>query len=363
MKTHLAARVTLGFAAGVALATLLLEAALWLLPTYNGIYAADPDAHWPVHHLVPNASYTYSAGWNFRNVRRGSINSMGYVAPFDYTPGSEATVIFGDSYIEGLMNRYEDTLPAQLAASGAADSAPLLNFGISGSALPDYLGLGTLIRERFRPTWIVVFIGDGDFVEGFDVRPGHFRWSPGDVASVELMPDQLRSPLVKFVRRSALVRYLRANLRLNMQSLFDSLPGTQDGPETAFCPETRLEPTDVERAKSYVAKLPLALGVPAVRIIFLRDSEKQRQTMYAPEAKREAAACPPSRDDEALESLLQEAQRVGMKVVDTVPLFREHYAATGERVDYSPTDWHWNATGHRLAADALRDLMERSPAR
>jgi hypothetical protein len=363
MKTHFAARVTLGFAAGFALSTLLLEAALWLLPTYNGVYAADPDADWPVHHLVPNASYTYSTGWNFRNVRRGEINNMGYVAPFDYAPGSEATVIFGDSYIEGLMNRYEDTLPAQLATSGGADSAQLLNFGISGSALPDYLGLGTLIRDRFRPTWIIVFIGDGDFVEGFDVRPGHFRWSPDDVASVELMPDQLRSPLVKFVRRSALVRYLRANLRLNMHSLFDSRPATGDGPGVTFCPETHSERTDVERAKSYVAELPLALGVPAGRIIFLRDSETQRQAIYAPEAKRESAACPPSRDDEALESLLREAQRVGIKVVDTVPLFRKHYEATGERVDYSPTDWHWNATGHRLAADALRDLMEPSPAR
>jgi hypothetical protein len=65
-------------------------------------------------------------------VQRGEINNMGYVAPFDYAPGSEATVIFGDSYIEGLMNRYEDTLPAQLGTSGGADSAPLLNFGNIG---------------------------------------------------------------------------------------------------------------------------------------------------------------------------------------------------------------------------------------
>ena len=101
-----------------------------------------------------------------------------------------------------------------------------------------------------------MFIGDGDFVEGFDVRPGHFRWSPDDAASVELMPDQLRSPLVKFVRRSALVRYLRANLRLNMHSLFDSRPATGDGPGVTFCPETHSERTDVERGNPMSRSCP-----------------------------------------------------------------------------------------------------------
>ena len=226
MKMRFAARVTLGLAAGFALSTLLLEAALWLLPTYNGVYAADPRRRLARAPFGAERELHVLDRLEFPQCAARQDQQHGLCCAVRLRAGQRGAVIFGDSYIEGLMNRYEDTLPAQLATSGGADLAPLLNFGISGSALPDYLGLGTLIRDRFRPTWIIVFIGDGDFVEGFDVRPGHFRWSPDDVASVELMPDQLRSPLVKFVRRSALVRYLRANLRLNMRSLFDSRPGT-----------------------------------------------------------------------------------------------------------------------------------------
>src|SRR6185295_1059271 len=102
-------RILLGLVSGVVLSVLLLEGLLWLLPTYNGIFAADPDPSWPVRHYLPSKRYTYSASWNFRNVRHGVINDMGYAAPFDYLTNDAFAALFGDSYVQALMIRYEDS--------------------------------------------------------------------------------------------------------------------------------------------------------------------------------------------------------------------------------------------------------------
>ena len=42
-----------------------------------------------------------------------------------------------------------------------------------------------------------------------------------------------------------------------------------------------------------------------------------------------------------------------MNVVDTLPLFRKHFETTGERANFSPTDWLWNETGHNIAAATI----------
>src|SRR5262249_48376085 len=151
-----------GLICGVVLSVLVLEGALWVFPTYNGVFAADPDPSWPMGHLPPNEHYTYSTSWNFRNVRSGVTNRMGYVAPFEYETSRAFAAVFGDSYVQALMVRYEDSLAAQIASLSSTDASSVLNFGNAGSALPDYLGLAPRVRDQFHPGWIVVLIGDGD---------------------------------------------------------------------------------------------------------------------------------------------------------------------------------------------------------
>src|SRR5207244_3839296 len=100
----------LSLAAGMALA-----AALHRLPVKNGLAGGDPTPDWPTHRLRPDVHYTFSDAWDLRNVHRGFTNNMGYVAPFPYRPGSDGIAVVGNSFIEGLMNRYEETLQGQLA--------------------------------------------------------------------------------------------------------------------------------------------------------------------------------------------------------------------------------------------------------
>src|SRR6185369_11629611 len=168
------------------------------------------------------------------------------------------------------MIRYDDSVAGQLASLSSSDPSQVLNFGYSGNALPDYLGLGPLVRERFHPDWVVVFIGDGDFVEGFETAAGHFRWNDDDPGSVELVPDHSE--------RAA----------------------ATDSPKQS-CADV-LEARDRERITRYVEQLPGAFGVPAGKVIFLRDSEALRKGLYGTDSSGRND-CSQSRDSQALELL------------------------------------------------------------
>jgi hypothetical protein len=42
--------------------------------------------------------------------------------------------------------------------------------------------------------------------------------------------------------------------------------------------------------------------------------------------------------------------------LDLHPVFEERYHNTKERFEFE-TDWHWNALGHRVTAESVRDLL------
>src|SRR5262245_25733891 len=125
--------------AGMGVMVVVLEILLRFMPILDGAYAADPNGKWPLHVLVPNSSYTFSVGWNASNLHRGRINNFGYVSPRDYTPGEAGIVVIGDSYIESLMNDYNETLQGELGRY-LETAQPVLNFGMSGADMPHYLG-------------------------------------------------------------------------------------------------------------------------------------------------------------------------------------------------------------------------------
>jgi hypothetical protein len=181
-------RAFAGILLGAALTVLALEGVLRLLPIQDGLFAGDPSADWQVHHLIANQHFTFSDAWDLRNVHRGVTNNMGYVAPFDYVPGAKGVVVVGDSFIESVMNRYEDTLQGQLASTLRA-APTVLSFGTAGASLPDYIGLGPMVASRFRPRWVVILVVGGDFVEGFAPGPGFFRWSTDQTPPVRLIPQ------------------------------------------------------------------------------------------------------------------------------------------------------------------------------
>jgi hypothetical protein len=328
------------FVVGGMAALAVLEVVLQLLPVQRA-YGGRPDADWPVHHMVPNSQYTFSSGWALENVRHGHVNNLGYAAPFDYESHTSATVVLGDSFVESLMNDYSQSLQG-LLPDLLGQPVPVLNFGTSGGDLAHDLGVAGLVGARFKPTAAVILITRGSFIGGFKSDAGFFRWTSGYPAGVELVPDRYRG-WTELVRRLALVRYVRANLRADLHQLL----GPRARAPRTDCSAVALSAADAALVNLTVGELPLRLHLPPARVVLVFDADRER--IYAPDAPE---MCP-TRDSQALRLLEERATQSGLGVIDMEPIFRDAYQQTGEHFDYSPVDSHWNGTAHRLAAQAV----------
>jgi len=346
----------LAAALGAALLLMVLEAALRLLPVQNGLAGDDPSPDWPTHRLRSDVHYTFSDAWDLRNVHRGVTNNMGYVAPFPYRPGSDGIAVVGNSFIEGLMNRYEETLQGQLARL-LPDAPAMLNFGVSGTSLADYIGLGPMVSRRFRVRWAVVVVVAGDFVDGFTPPPGYFGWNAGNAPPVQLRPQPVCSGAAslltcteKLVRLLAIVRYTRGNLRFDLRHFLHT--SVKGAPRP--CVPEGLQAGDADLLAAYADRLPAAYGVPPERVILVFDAD--RAELYRSHGMSTSTSCP-TRDSVARNALAAAAASRGEHVIDMGPVFAAYFKATGGRLDYSPIDWHWNAAGHRLAAAEVARIM------
>jgi len=343
--------------AGIGATLLLLEGVLWLLPVLKGTYAADPREDWPVHTMIPGSRYTYSTGWNLQNIHRGRINNYGYASPFDYQPksgpASGGIAVFGDSYIESLMNDFEDTLQGSLN-DYLKTPRTVMSFGMAGAEMPDYLGTAPLVRDRFSPQWAVIVITAGDFNRGFKAAPGYFEWDSNRAPPIRLVPEIHRSASAKLLRTVALIRYARGNLSIRPAELV-SLRRGAESTQAAACRPEALSKEDEALIDSYARALPAALGLAPARIILVFDSDRR---VLAPGNRSGKPWACPQRGTLANVRLREIAAQSGMHVIDSFPLFQRHVAAGLGPVDRSPLDPHWNSAAHRLMAREVARVID-----
>jgi hypothetical protein len=347
---------TLAFGIGIVATLLALEGLIRVTPVIAGTYAADPREDWPVHTMIPNTSYTFSTGWNLQNVHRGRINNYGYASPHDYRKGHADIAVFGDSYVEAMMNDYGDTLAGALN-DYLGTRREVLSFGMSGAEMPDYLGMAPLVREEFSPEWAVFLITAGDFTNGFSAAPGYFEWDAARSPPVRLVPEIHRSAFSKFSRTVGLVRYLRGNLLFRPNELIKLRRGADHAAGASTCAAEVLSKQDEELLQAFARELPRALQLPPARIVLVFDADRRR--IYAGFQPGSHAPCL-NRAMLANQRLAELARAGGLRVIDTEPVFRRHFEAGLGPLDRSPLDAHWNPAAHRLIAREVARVIETS---
>ena len=178
----------LGAFAVVLLAVVGMELALRMLPIAKGVHRQNPQSAHSSSRLLPHHDYTWSLGWDMRHVVHGRTNAMGFISPHEYTADQPAVALLGDSFVEGEMLGYEESLAGRLDAA-LGGRAQAYNFGMSGAALPHYLGIAREMGEKLRFTGAVVVISGDDYIEGFLRQEGLYAWSkdPGGEL-IELVP-------------------------------------------------------------------------------------------------------------------------------------------------------------------------------
>jgi hypothetical protein len=345
---------TASLVAGIVGTLLLLEVVLRVLPVLSGTYAADPRPSWPIHTMIPNTRYTYSTAWNLQNIHRGRINNYGYASPDDYAPGRGGIAVFGDSYVESLMNEYADTLQGSLNHY-LSKPHKIMSFGMSGAEMPDYLGTAALVRDRFAPEWVVIVITLGDFTHGFSATPGYFEWAPDRSPPIRLKPEIHRSTLSKWMRTIAVIRYLRGNLSMRPGELIRLRRGSDAAAGTGKCQPEVLSKEDEALLEGFTKSLASAAGVPPGHVILIFDSD--RKAIYAGQSAAERQGCP-QRATLANHRLKALAAQSGLQVIDSEPVFRRHFSAGLGPVDRSPIDAHWNPAAHRLMAQEVARIID-----
>ena len=311
-------------------------------------YDYNPEFH--LVHLQPNTRGTFTAGTVAQVRAQWRINNCGWNSGIDYENGAgnrkPVLAIIGDSYIEGLHVNLPEALPAMIRRQ-LGDRFEVYSFGVSGAPLSQYLHLARYVNRVFKPAILVVLVVHNDFDESLAdaYRKPRFlqlTYRNGTFAEVKPTPYYVSS-FTKFFHKSALVRYLEQNCELYSLLNFNY----------AFADPLRFNANiDVEKAnqqRRLITKATrhlidtFAAENTDKKLIFMMDAP--RVDIYEKTLAVSNVAW--------LHQILRDA--CGERHLDFLDLtqpFAQEYYASGKRLD-NKVDAHWNARGHRLAADTL----------
>ena len=292
---------------------LVLEIVLRFMPVASGLASMPVDQAHPIFHFTPDRPYVYSRGWDMHRVRRGRSNNMGWIDDQDYRRDDPTPLlaIIGDSFIEGLMVPYADTMQARLAGS-LAGKLRVYSFAGSGAPLSQYLIWAGQAVKEYGARAVVINVVSNDFDESVCAlkrAPGFWCYEDGPGGRLQLRLVEHHPGIgTSLIRASALARYLLINLQV------------------------------MQRAWDFPWLTDWLFGIPA-----------HAQPKYA--GNTEAQAGQGSYFDLMHRAFATKAQALGYELIDLDTLFMAPERA-GQRYDY-PDDAHWNGNGHAVAAGVV----------
>lgn len=356
LRTVMFAIISMAF--GVVLCLLVAEGLCRLLPVNTGLMSQPVTDADPVLHFAPNRAFTYSRGWNFADVNRGTTNGHGWVSPIQYDSAARTPLlaVVGDSYVEAAMVPAESTLTRSLARL-VDGRGRVYSFGASGAPLSQYLMEAQYARDHFHPAALAVVVVGNDFDESlmkYKSAPGfHYFVDDGRGGLALRRVDQSVSFGRRLARHSALAYYLLLNL--HAQETIASLgasarrtPAAQYVGNTAADAGASRVADSKRAADAFLAELPARAGLPPSRIVLVVDGI--RAAVYSPAVARDVAG---SYFDIMRRYLATTAHARGFEVVDLQPAFAARFASSRQRFEVSNGDEHWGARGHEVAADAI----------
>src|SRR6266446_71016 len=334
----------------------LAEIVLRFFPVNFGTRPEAVTADQPVYHFTPNLHYVYSRNWNFELVNYGRINNFGWVNDQDYRKEDPTPLlaVIGDSYIEALMVPYPKTVHGRLAQA-LDGKLRVYSFAASGAPLSQYVIWARHAVREFGSQALLINVVGNDFDEShiaysLDWR-GYWVYAPGPDAQLQLRLLQYHPGLFRPVVHSALARYLFLNLGV-LKLWYDVRNWLFGRPAMAaplYAGHT-LASTDPTRMRDSLAVIDAffhdfaeQVGLPPGRVLFTMDGFRY------PAAAEEGAG---TYFDLMRQAFQRKARSLGYEVIDLDPSFFSHYAKHAEPFDF-PTDGHWNATAHGIAAEEI----------
>lgn len=344
---------------GCAITLVLMEIVLRFCAVSTGLRPETVDAEHPVYHFEPNHSFVFSRDWNFALANKGHVNNEGFVNDQDYVAQDDKPLvaIVGDSFIEAQMVPYASTVQGRLAAQ-YADSARVYSFAAAAAPLSQYLVWAQYAHEKYAPDVLVISVVGNDFDESlakYGIAVGQHHFVPGADGKLELKRFDYKSKaLGPILYASALGRYLHLNLKFSsrLSALIAKLSGKQRVEErfvgntaTAYTPERLADSLTV--IDTFFRLLPQMSGLSNERILFVIDG--MRPDLYDPYTLEVART---SYFSVMRAAFISKAKSLSYEVIDLQDPFIARFERDHQRFEFE-TDYHWNAVGHGVVAEAI----------
>jgi hypothetical protein len=336
---------------------LFAEIVLRFLPVATGMSAMPVNAENPIFRFTPEREFLFSRDWNFSLVNRGRINNDGFVNDENYAENDPRPLlaVVGDSYVEAAMVPNDKTFYRHQSTK-LNGKGRIYSFGASGAPLSQYLIWARYAVQKYRASGLAVVVVGNDFDESlwtYRKGSGFHVYVNGPDGRLDLRRTDYRpSPLRVLVRRSALGRYLVFHLHVvETASAIAARWGFSSAAHAAMTPyvgNTAAEASP-ERVRDSQAAIDAVLSdfarmvaVPPKRIAFLVDGARYDGNIEATER---------SYFGQMRSYFMRQASQRGYEVIDLQPWFVAR-SRDGIRLEF-PTDAHWNAIAHEVAAEAL----------
>jgi hypothetical protein len=339
---------------GFVIALIGLETVLRLLPVSDGVFRLPVNEENPIPRFKENRDFTYSSDWKFSIISRKHSNNHGFLNDNNYSreENTPLMAIIGDSYVEAVHIDNYLTMYGILSKK-VANLGRVYSFGISRAPMSTYLAYAEYARNEFNPTSMVFVIVGNDFDQShseYETLPGYYYFFPdGSNKLVLKRVDYHKHFSRELIKKSALMRYMYFNLRLeNIQKimLFTSSSKKYCGDTSCEVSEERIS-NSKKVVDEFFHQLPLKTGLGTSGILFLVDGI--RPNIYSDEGLEDVKG---SYFDIMRNYFMLTAKNKGYEVIDMQPIFVNKNRADGSRFEFK-TDGHWNALGHKLAADAI----------
>lgn len=287
---------------------------------------------------------------------RWRVNNMGWNSQVDYTTGERGKpliAIIGDSFVQALDVDVQDSIASRLgeALNGQYD---VYSFAKGGAALSQYLHFSRYVNKNFHPDILVFNVVGNDFDESlcdvsYPVGMMCLNDRKPEIQESEINP-YVPSRLQRWARKSSLIRYVVFNLKISPAfRRADVLVQAQQQSAADDEAAEKLRRERIERSTDYILG-KLAKENPDRTVVFMLDGP--RQQIYAGELEQ--------RDDFELWSnglLRRKAEKYGFPFLDLTGPFSESFRRDGVKFE-SEFDYHWNAHGHDVAANALMETFQ-----
>jgi len=313
------------------------------------------------NHYLPDQEGIYIRGMDSEIKAAYRINSTGWNSPYDYGEKSSDDIfriaVIGDSCVEAFQvdcdKSYPYLLERRLNNETRDRRVEVYTFGHSGANLVQYLAVLRLIVPKYNPDLVIINIAHNDFSQclyGYG-RKDNWTLKYDNGSFTEVRPRPVRNLWLKrFLRKSALARYLIVNLRFVKR--FGVVKRLLYDDTRKFAANIDLKNLELFSDRRFLNQM---LGY--IFKEFLKSSSEygfdllmvmdtDRQAIYSGKGPRKSKVYLFNK------ASMKVAGELNIPFIDLTPFFEKKWKEKGEKFDWK-SDNHWNNLGHEVVGDAI----------